>query len=59
MVIARKIAEYTAFGAQTTPSAPISAMPPRIQNTTASLVEVRAAPSAASTMASGLTGRPR
>ncbi len=40
IVIARKIAEYTAFVEHTTPSAPSTAMVPRIQNCTASAVEV-------------------
>ena len=39
-MIARKIAEYTALGAATTPRAPITATVPSTQNTTASPVDM-------------------
>ena len=48
IVMARKIAEYTALGAAITPSAPSTAMTPSTQNVTASHVGVRDNPSAAS-----------
>ena len=58
-MVARKIAEYTALGAATTPTAPTSAMAPTIQNVTASAVEVWPMESAASATKSMVTGRPR
>ena len=42
-MVARNIAEYTAFGAATTPIAPTTATAPSTQNSTASAVEVWAA----------------
>ncbi|SHW21477.1 Uncharacterised protein [Mycobacteroides abscessus subsp. abscessus] len=58
MVMARKMAEYTAFGAAITPSAPNTAMAPSTQNVTPSHVGVRDRPSAASTVA-WLAKKPR
>ena len=54
MVQARKIAEYTALGAATTPMAPTRATAPRIQNATASAVDVRVSVSAASSVIVGI-----
>jgi hypothetical protein len=47
IVMARKMAEYTAFGAMTIPTAPMTTTAPRIQNWTASPVDVRVRGSAA------------